>query len=1052
MSVNHDDSVMPFGVYETPVTARIRERLERTKRARPTAGIRLINEHDEDNSHRYQVAVSRGISRVLEQRLAELNSPAERLALINSITQVLGEDEAIDSEELLYAIYDTELAAAPALPEVPFHSSALFTNAVDDTNLSTELAREIKTADSVDLLCAFVRNSGISVLNDQLEFLRDRKIPLRVITSTYCGATEAAAVRTLVERYGAEVRVCYEHKSTRLHAKAWLFRRNSGFDTAFIGSSNLSRSALIDGWEWNVRGSSPATPEIIDKFIKTFDSYWHDNHFVDFQPDRDFERLDSNLAEARGGGREHERLELSGLRVEPYPYQQEMLEALQAERDVKDRHRNLIVAATGTGKTVVAALDYRNFSEALGHRPRLLFIAHQERILKQAQRTYREVLTDPSFGELFVGGQRPQDWDFVFASVQSLKQSVLDQLPAKHFDFVVIDEFHHAEASTYRRLLDHLEPQELLGLTATPERSDGENVQKFFDYRVAHELRLWDALHLQLLTPMHYYGISDGTDLTGLTWNRTKKAYDAAELSDLYVHAGEKRTKFIINEIQKRVLDISQLKALGFCVSVAHAEFMAAQFNAFGLPARAIHGGTSPAQREQAVADLRNGELKTVFSVDLFNEGVDIPELNTLLLLRPSQSPVLFIQQLGRGLRLSHGKDACVVLDFIGQQNNQFDFTDRYQALTKKRGTHLIHEIEAGFHSMPAGSNISLDRITQEQILKSIRNAAKSSLKKIKALAADINTTDLSEFLAESGIPISDLYKSRSSNQYSWTRLVRETENIDATKAFQPVTEKDRATEEFLLKRLRTMLHINDRKRADNYLRILDPAGPAFESFDEELRAYARMLVLSFWANQPQKLVPARFTEALNCLRRFPAVREELRQIMEYAISSSRVIPRDSGVSILQSHADYSLAELIGALEDKPLKDMISLPREGVRYIEKQRTDLFLVTFKKRAGTSAATDYRDYPISPELLHWESQNRTTLASPSGQRYIHHKERGNNIVMATRFHSDNEVGTAAAYTFLGKIDYVSHRGEKPIQFEWALHRSMPKKVFVDGRTVA
>ena len=240
MSSNQDDSILPFGVYETPVTARIRERLERTKSAHPTAGIRLIDEHDEENAHRYHVAVSRGISRVLEQRLAELGSPAERLALINSITKVLGNDEVIDSEELLYAIFDTELAAAPALPEVPFHSSALFTNAIGDTNLSTELAREIKTADSVDLLCAFVKNSGISVLNDQLEFLRDHGIPLRVITSTYCGATEAAAVKALVERYGAKVRVSYEHKSTRIHAKAWLFRRNSGFDTAFIGSSNLS--------------------------------------------------------------------------------------------------------------------------------------------------------------------------------------------------------------------------------------------------------------------------------------------------------------------------------------------------------------------------------------------------------------------------------------------------------------------------------------------------------------------------------------------------------------------------------------------------------------------------------------------------------------------------------------------------------------------------------------------------------------------------------------------------------------------------------------------
>ena len=776
MSTANNDSALPFGIYETPVTARVRDRLKHTKALHPHAGVHIADSSDEEISQRYQVAVSRGISRVLEQRLGELSDPAQRLSLISSITSLLGAQEEIHSEELLSAIFDNELASAPALPEVPFHSTALFTNAVDETNMSTELAREIKTADSVDLLCAFVKNSGISVLNDQLEFLRDHNIPLRVITSTYCGATEATAVEALVKRYGAEVRVCYEHKSTRLHAKAWLFRRNSGFDTAFIGSSNLSRSALIDGWEWNVRGSSPTTPEIIDKFIKTFDSYWHDSHFKSFVPQRDFQLLKHSLTQARGGGREDQQLELSGLRVEPYPYQQEMLEALESERQVKDRHRTPLVAATGTGKTVVAALDYRNFSESLGRRPRLLFIAHQERILQQAQRTYREVLSDASFGELFVGGQRPREWDFVFASVQSLKQPVLDKLSAEHFEFVVIDEFHHAEASTYRRLLNHLQPQELLGLTATPERSDGENVQKFFDYRIAHELRLWDALHLQLLTPMHYYGIADGTDLSGLTWNRTQKAYDSTELSDLYVHAGERRTKFIINEIQKRVLDISQLNALGFCVSVAHAEFMAAQFNTFGLPARAVHGGTSFSQRQQAIADLRSGVIKAIFSVDLFNEGVDIPELNTLLLLRPSQSPVIFIQQLGRGLRLDHGKDACVVLDFIGQQNNQFDFTERYQALTKKRGNNLIQEIEAGFRSMPAGSNISLDRVTQEQVLKNIRNAASSSLKKIKALAADIRTTDLSEFLAESGIPISDLYKTRSSNQYSWTRLVRETE------------------------------------------------------------------------------------------------------------------------------------------------------------------------------------------------------------------------------------------------------------------------------------
>lgn len=1043
MSASHNDSLLPFGAYETPVNARVRQRIELTKSELPLSGIYIADSNDEKAAVVYQTAVSRGIARVLEQRLAALSDPAERLALINSITKVLGEDEAIDSEELLYAIAGTELASPPPLPAVPFHSTALFTNAVDETNMSNELAREIKTADSVDLLCAFVKNSGISVLNDQLEFLRDHQIPLRVITSTYCGATEATAVKALVERYGAEVHVCYEHKSTRLHAKAWLFRRNSGFDTAFIGSSNLSRSALIDGWEWNVRGSSPTTPEIIDKFIKTFDSYWHDTHFINFDPENDFDRLAESLAVARGGDRAEQQLELSGLRVEPYPYQQEMLESLEAERVVKENHRNLLVAATGTGKTVVAALDYRALCDKLGRRPRLLFVAHQKRILLQAQRTYREVLKDASFGELLVGGESPREWNYVFASVQSLKKSTLGKLDPSHFEVVVIDEFHHAEASTYQRLLDYLKPAELLGLTATPERSDGENVQKFFNYRVAHELRLWDALHLQLLTPMHYYGIADGTDLTGLTWSRNKKSYDVQELSDLYRHAGEKRTKFIINQIEKRVIDVSNLRALGFCVTIEHAQYMAEQLSKFGLPARAIHGGTPQNEREAAIRDLREGKLKTIFSVDLFNEGVDIPEVNTLLLLRPSQSPVLFIQQLGRGLRLSNGKDSCVVLDFIGQQHQQFDFTERYQALTKKRGSNLVKEIEQGFSSMPAGSNISLDRVTQDQVLKNIRSASANSLKKIKALVAEIGTTNLTGFLNEAGISITDIYRYRNSNQYSWTRFLREANLIGGQ------TDE---TEQFLLKRIRSTLHINDNIRAQMYSKLLDPSGPDPEQLNGEEKVYARMLVLSFWAGQAKAKVPEDFASALRLLRSYPAIRSELQQIMEYSINLSRVIPEPSGVGVLQSHAEYSLAELIGALENKPLEKMISLPREGVRYIEPLKTDLFLVTFKKREGISASTDYRDYPIAPDLLHWESQNQTSFASNVGQRYIHHKEKGTNIAIATRFHPESEVGTASAYVFLGKVDYVNHRGEKPIQFEWELERPMPKKVFVEGRTVA
>ena len=379
-------------------------------------------------------------------------------------------------------------------------------------------------------------------------------------------------------------------------------------------------------------------------------------------------------------------LELSGLRVEP-SIPTGNAQALDAERNVKDRHRYLLVAATGTGKTVVAALDYRTFSEA-GRRPRLLFIAHQERILKQAQRTYRGLIRS-WFRRALVGGQRPHEWDFVFASVQSLKQSVLDRLPAKHFDFVVIDEFHHAEAATYRRLLDHLEPKELLGLTATPS-GPMANVQKFFDYRSPMSCG-YGMLHW-LLTPMHYYGIADGTDLSSLTWNRTQKAYDTAGLSDL-MYAGESAQIYYQRD-SKRVLDISQLKAWA-CVSIAHAEYMAAQFNIFGLPARAVHGGVSLPQRQQAIADLRSGVIKAIFSI-----------LSTGGYL--SSTPCCYASAIAGAIYptarpwVEASTARCLRgLDFIGQQNNypispSATSTHQSVALTSSRKSSRL--------PMPAGS------------------------------------------------------------------------------------------------------------------------------------------------------------------------------------------------------------------------------------------------------------------------------------------------------------------------------------------------------------
>jgi HKD family nuclease len=460
--------------------------------------------------------LARHLSHALHRRLSSIKDPRKRLAAANALLSVIEDpvDSVLDPVQQLYALRPQagpgQLTRWSQRPKTPLNDAALLTNAHGEPSLASELRAEIDSADSIDLLCAFVMWHGLRLIEDELESAHEAGVPIRVVTTTYIGGTERRALDRLVRDFGAEVKVQYDAKRTRLHAKAWLFGRDTGFDTAYVGSSNLTTSAMLEGVEWNVRLSKAATPTLLEKFRATFDTYWNSPEFESYDPDLDRDRLDDALLEAKGvkaSGRVT--ITIAGLEVRPYPYQQEMLDAIEAERVLHDRHRNLVVAATGTGKTVIAAIDYRNQAATAHQQPSLLFVAHRREILEQSMRTYREVLGDGSFGELYVGGQRPERWKHVFASVQSLTSYGVTQIPADAFEVVVIDEFHHAEAATYRRLLDHLRPHELLGLTATPERGDGTDVRSFFDGRTAAELRLWDALGADLLCPFHYFGSPD---------------------------------------------------------------------------------------------------------------------------------------------------------------------------------------------------------------------------------------------------------------------------------------------------------------------------------------------------------------------------------------------------------------------------------------------------------------------------------------------------------------------------------------------------------------
>ena len=671
----------------------------------------------------------------------------------------------------------------PQHPLIPLISSELLVGGANEPSFGSVLQEELRCANEVDLICAFVGWTGFEPLRDDFRKLLERGGKIRVITSTYLGSTSAKALDEFV-KLGAEVRVNYNGQATKLHAKAWLFRRPGGLDTAFVGSSNLSEAALFTGLEWNVRLARADAPGVFSRIRSVFEGYWNAAAFEVYTLD-DRDRLDAALAAAKGyaAGVFSKRAEkaLSNLKeqlsdafqhihLQAKPHQQRVLDQLHLRRENFNEHRHLVVAATGTGKTVMAALDYARLCEVGKPRPSLLFVAHRQQILEQARGTFRRALQDPNFGEILTGGGGPLSHDsHVFAMVQTLHNH-LAQIDPQAYNVIYIDEAHHGAAATWKEVIEHFLPDEIVGLTATPERSDGVSIAELFGGDYTTELRLWEAVDDQLLAPFEYVGVDDGTDLRHLAWHSGDYAIGA--LADLYTGDHE-RVKRILEALDRWIDVPKQMRALGFCVTVEHAKFMTEQFAKYGFAADYLHGDHDAPHRDAVLASLKSGDLQVVFSVEVLGEGVDIPDVDTLLLLRPTQSPVLFAQQLGRGLRLASGKDRCLVFDFIGQHRAEYRFEERFKALIDPAHGSVRQQAEHGFPFLPSGCAINLERVARERVLAALRAvAAKPGTIAMRKDLTSLKSETLEQFLLQSERSLESFY-SADSRKMSWTRLQR---------------------------------------------------------------------------------------------------------------------------------------------------------------------------------------------------------------------------------------------------------------------------------------
>ncbi len=908
-------------------------------------------------------------------------------------------------------------------PLTPLLDTTLLTNARGEPNLWSQLLEEAKSADAIDLVMAFIRKSGIAPLVDTLRRHCAEGRPLRILTTTYTGSTEQTALDLLSE-IGAQIQISYDLTSTRLHAKAWLFHRRTGFSTAFIGSSNLTYSAQVTGLEWNVRASSARNLDLLLKFAAVFESYWQNNDFVVY----DSEEFKAETARARRTDHGPVMI-LPGIELRPEPFQERLLELLTLARS-QGHHRNLLVSATGTGKTVMAAVDYARLRDTLP-RARLLFVAHREEILDQSLGTFRYALRDANFGEKWVGGARPEEFEHVFASVQSLNSADLTHLSPEHFDVVIIDEFHHAAAPSYRKLLDHVLPVELLGLTATPERSDGLPVLHWFDDRIAAELRLWDAVDQGRLSPFMYYGIHDGMDLTEVPWRRGQ-GYDVGELSNVYT-ASDAWARLVLNEVIRHVDDPSTMRAFGFCVSVEHAQFMARHFTKYGVGAVAIWGDSPESERRKALKDLATGHIQVVFSVDLFNEGVDVPSLDTILMLRPTDSPTLFMQQLGRGLRRSSGKSFCTVLDFVGTHRKEFRIDRRFRALLGGSRRSVEEAVKQGFPFLPAGCHLHLDQKSQEVVLASLRNAVPSrwpaKIEELRQLRVRVPDIGLAEFLAESGLELGELYEGGR----TWSDL------LEAVHA--PVLNPG-PQERVLRRALGRLLHIDDQERTSVYLRFLQiDSAPDVVRLAERDRRLLRMLVDSVTEQAISSTTTLQ--EGAELLWRHPQVRTELCQLLEILrsrVDHVHVTLDDRSHVPLQIHARYTRREIMAAY-DVGAAAKVESWQSGVRHVAEERSDLFAFTLDKTSGSfSPTTRYRDYAISPRLIHWESQSSTREESETGLRYRNHAARDHSIMLFARLRADHR-----AFWCLGTGQYRGHTGEKPMAITWELDHALPGDLY-------
>lgn len=1034
------------GIYEQIINKLFHQKIMSVDREQFYVGERALTKDDAVH------LLSKYLEHLLETAFSdapEQQSPEQCARFVNSVIKALGREFSIEdndsnlidaSHKILTAVIDksdfgytnVKEYLAKITPLTTLSKCALFMGGQGAADMHNELNREILSADEICWVVSFIKVSGLNLVYESLKKYTNSGKRLRIITTTYTGATHFQAVKKIAELPNTEVKISYDGTQDRLHAKSYIFLRKSGFHTAYIGSSNLSHSALKDGKEWNFKATQFELPHVIASVRHSFDSYWFDETFETFIPGVDDERLKAALGYETEAPLDFSAFDLMRAK----DYQQEILEKLEVEREVHGHYKNLIVAATGTGKTVIAAFDFKRF-RAEHPNCRFLFIAHREEILKQALNTFRIVLEDANFGDIWTGNHEPKSYEHIFASKDTMRNRMdILKLSEDYYDYMIVDEVHHVVAPSYVKIVTYFKPKILLGLTATPERMNiNEDITVFFDGHISAEIRLPAALNAGLLSPFYYYGITDNIDLTEVSWHNG--GYDSVELSKIYTQ-NDNRTKLILDKIQEYLgPNLRKVRALCFCVDVRHAEYMHAKFTLAGLKSAVLTGTDNHDYRVIIRNKFARGDVNYLFVVDLFNEGVDIPEIDTVLFLRPTESVTIFLQQFGRGLRKAEGKHHLTVFDFVGHCRTEFNYKDRFEALLGRSTQGIAAEIECGFPHRPFGCEIILEEKAQEDIINNIRafiqkmNRA-TIIKEIRAYQSEHpGRPRLKDFLKERHVPLDKIYKSMS-----WYEMCVAASCMTEISSYShclwyAVSKKWLSTDSYsYFARLKAFV--------DNGFHY------DYFAFSKTDIRYATMFYYDLFneANQFQSI-----EEMFRCLSREDLFIEELSDLLDIMMERcSAPEKKDNSVysdwNPLRLHGVYTKAQIQAALGFSTI-NYRSSSREGVERKREIQLEAMYVDVIKQREIGSTTDYKDFAQNREFFHWETQNRV---SANGKEAAAYRSGANHMLLFVRQQAEHpELGCRMGFTYLGEVDLSSIEGDRPMQIVWKLRTPMSEATY-------